>query len=148
LIVKIKKKTWLDLNHLFSWSKTKLRSLCICILLRLVSKILVSSANKIGRALRSTALGKSLMYTRNNNGPKIELCGTPYFIILWLLCIMCSKKKAMIYSHPGNHCTLCMWNTCYNTKGCVCLDKPFPHDMPHKLWTLYESENLCNTLGE
>jgi len=27
--------------------------------------------------------------------------------ILWLLCIMCSKK-AMIYSHVGNHCTVCV----------------------------------------
>jgi len=33
---------------------------------------LVSSANKIGIALCSMALGESLMYTRNNNGPKIE----------------------------------------------------------------------------
>jgi hypothetical protein len=50
-------------------------------LLGLVSKILVSSANKIGRTLFSTALGKSLMYTRNN-GPKIEPCGTPYLILV------------------------------------------------------------------
>ena len=76
------KKSWLDLNDLFSCSETKLRSLCICILLGLVSKILVSSANKIGRALHSTALGKSLMCTMNNNGPKIEPCGTPYFILV------------------------------------------------------------------
>jgi hypothetical protein len=47
-----------------------------------VSKILVSSANKMGRALCSMALGKSLMYTRNNNGPKIEPCGTPCFILV------------------------------------------------------------------
>jgi len=51
-------------------------------LLRLVSKILVSSANKIGRALCSMALGISLMYTRINSGPKIEPCGTPYFILV------------------------------------------------------------------
>ena len=28
------------------------------------------------------ALGKLLMYTRNNNGPNIEPCGTPYFILV------------------------------------------------------------------
>jgi hypothetical protein len=36
-------------------------------MLALVIKTLVLSANKIGRALCSMALGKSLMYTRNNN---------------------------------------------------------------------------------
>ena len=40
--------------------------------------ILVSSANNMGRALCSSALGKSLMYTRNSNGPKIDRCGTPH----------------------------------------------------------------------
>jgi hypothetical protein len=50
--------------------------------LGLVRIILVSSANKIGRALCSKVLGKSLVYTRNNNGPKIEPCGTPYFILV------------------------------------------------------------------
>ena len=44
--------------------------------------VLVSSANKIGRALCSMALDKSLMYTENNSGPKIEPCGTPYFILV------------------------------------------------------------------
>ena len=33
-------------------------------------------------ALCSMALGKSSMYTRNNNGPKIEPCNTPYFILV------------------------------------------------------------------
>jgi hypothetical protein len=51
-------------------------------MLGLVSKILVSSENKIGRTLCSMALGKSLMYTRNNNWPKIEPCGSPYFILV------------------------------------------------------------------
>jgi hypothetical protein len=48
----------------------------------LVSKILVLLANKIGRALFYMAFGKSLMYTRNNNGPRIEPCGTPYFVLV------------------------------------------------------------------
>jgi len=37
---------------------------------------------KIFIALCSTALGKSLMYTRNNNGPKIEPCSILYFILV------------------------------------------------------------------
>ena len=44
--------------------------------------ILVSSANNIGRALCATALGKSLMYTRNSNGPKIDPCGTLHVILV------------------------------------------------------------------
>ena len=76
------KKSKLDLNHLFSHSKTIMRSLCNWKMFGLVSKILVSSANKIGRALCSAAFGKSVMYTRNNNGPKIEPCGTPYFVLV------------------------------------------------------------------
>ena len=66
-----------DLNHLFSCLKTILRSLCIWFLLGLVSKILLSSAKNIGRALCATPSGKSLMYTTNSNGPKIDPCGTP-----------------------------------------------------------------------
>ena len=31
-------------------------------------------------SLCSMAVGMSWMYTRNNKGPKIESCGTPYFI--------------------------------------------------------------------
>ena len=51
------KNSKLDLNHLFSYAKTILRSLCNWLLLGLVIKALVSSANKIGRALCLTALG-------------------------------------------------------------------------------------------
>ena len=42
----------------------------------------MSSANIMGRALCSTALGKSFIYTKNSNGPRIEPCGTPYFILV------------------------------------------------------------------
>ena len=49
----------------------------------LVSQILVSSANKIGRALCSTAFGKSLIYNRNSNGPRIEPCDIPYFVLVY-----------------------------------------------------------------
>ena len=72
----------------------------------------------------------------------------PHILLSYGYYVMCSKKKAMVYSHVGNHCTVCVWNTSYNPKGHICLDKPFPHDMPHKLWTLDEPENLCNILGE
>jgi len=90
------KKRWLDLNHLIGYSKTKLRSLCICVLLGLVSKILVSSANKIGRALHSTALVKSLMYTMNNNGPKIEPCSI-YFIMVHFETVLEFKYKLVMW---------------------------------------------------
>ena len=33
-------------------------------------------------ALGSMAFGKLFMHTRNNNGPKIEPCGSPYLISL------------------------------------------------------------------
>ena len=72
-----------DLNHLFSCTKTVLRSLCNWLLLGLVIKILVSSANKIGRALCLMALGKSLMYNRNSKRPKSEPCGTPHVRPFW-----------------------------------------------------------------
>jgi len=70
------------LNHLFSCAKTILRLLCNRLLIGLVIKILVSLANKIGRALCLTALGKSLMYNRNSKGPKIKPCSTPHFILV------------------------------------------------------------------
>jgi hypothetical protein len=38
---------------------------------------LVSSTNKIGLDLSDTLLEISLMYIRNNNGPRTEPCGTP-----------------------------------------------------------------------
>jgi hypothetical protein len=44
--------------------------------------MLVSSANKTEVALPAVALGKLAIYKRNNNGPKIEPCGTPYFILV------------------------------------------------------------------
>ena len=40
--------------------------------------ILVSSANKTDRLVVDTVV-KSLMYNKNNNGPKIDSCGTPHF---------------------------------------------------------------------
>jgi hypothetical protein len=66
-------------------------------LLGLVSKILVLSANKIGRALCSVALGKSLMYTtRNNNGPKIEPYGNPYLILVHLETVLELKYELVM----------------------------------------------------
>jgi hypothetical protein len=62
-------------------------------MLGLVSKILVSAANKIGRALCSTALYKLLMYTGNNNGPRIEPCGTPHFILVYFNTVFELKYK-------------------------------------------------------
>ena len=44
--------------------------------LLLVADILVSSANLIASKFLRQLL-KSLTYTKNNNGPKIEPCGTP-----------------------------------------------------------------------
>ena len=57
------KESKLTLNHLLSCPKTTLRSLWNCILLGFVINIVVSSVNKIGIALCSMVLGKSLIYT-------------------------------------------------------------------------------------
>jgi len=46
----------------------------------------------------------SSAYSNKSNKFVIIILG----YILWLLCIMCSKKKAMIYSHVGNHFTVCV----------------------------------------
>jgi len=51
---------------------------------------------KIGIALCSMALGKSLMYTRSNNGPKIEPCGTPYFIFVHCETVLELKYELLI----------------------------------------------------
>jgi len=51
-------------------------------MLGLVINTLVLLANKIGRALYLTALGKSLVYNRKSKGPKIEPCSTPHFILV------------------------------------------------------------------
>ena len=71
-----------DVNHLIICAKTVLRSLYNWLPLGLVIKLLVSSANKIGRALCLTVLGKSFMCNRKSRGPKIEPCGTPHFILV------------------------------------------------------------------
>ena len=39
--------------------------------------MLVSSANIIGSSAEDTFL-RSLIYNKNGNGPKMELCGTPH----------------------------------------------------------------------
>ena len=43
--------------------------------------MLVSSANIKG-LLTDNAFGRSFMYIKNNNGPKIEPCGTPKSMLL------------------------------------------------------------------
>jgi hypothetical protein len=48
----------------------------------------VSSANIIGMAVGSTALGRSLIYIKKSKGPKMDPCGTPCVIVL--LCAICS----------------------------------------------------------
>jgi hypothetical protein len=66
-----------DLNHL---------STIMRLALSLFSKIsgllsmtirLVSSAKRIDKAESAVAWGRSLMYNKNNRGPKTEPCGTP-----------------------------------------------------------------------
>jgi len=42
--------------------------------------MLVLSANKVGLDMSFIMPGKSLMWNRKNNGPRIEPCGTPCFI--------------------------------------------------------------------
>ena len=38
------------------------------------------------------------MYTRNNNGPKIEPCSTPYFILVHFETVLEFKYEFDIYS--------------------------------------------------
>jgi len=41
-------------------------------------------------------LGKSLIYTRNNNGPKIEPCSTQYFILVHFETLLGLRYMLMI----------------------------------------------------
>jgi len=41
--------------------------------------MLVSSANMVHLDISFIMAGKSLMYRRKNNGPRIDCCGTPCF---------------------------------------------------------------------
>jgi len=74
----------MESKFMFSHSFIKLKAAVILIwrwfLFGLVINMLVSSANNIGKDLSFIALGKSLTYKRNNNGPKIDPCRTPCFI--------------------------------------------------------------------
>jgi len=58
--------------------------------------MMVSYANKIEIIVCSMALGKSLMYTRNNSGPKIDPCGTPYFILVHFETVLELRYELMI----------------------------------------------------
>jgi hypothetical protein len=66
--------TW---NLLINFWKDVLRSFQKSCTFWLVINTLVSSANNIGIALCVTVVSKSLIYNRNNKGPKTDLCGTP-----------------------------------------------------------------------
>jgi hypothetical protein len=60
----------------------------------------VSSASIMGKALCSTALGKSfiLRYTKNNNGPRIEPCSTPHFILVHFeVVVVFIMKNSKVY---------------------------------------------------
>ena len=51
--------------------------------LRPLKKTLVSSANNMGYKIVDT-LAISLIYNKNNNGPRIEPCGTPHVTVLFV----------------------------------------------------------------
>ena len=85
------KNSKFDVNHLFSHAKTILRSLCNWLLLGLVFKILVLSANRIGRVFCLTDKGKPLMYNRNSKGLKLSPA-TPN-IIFWSILKLCLSLK-------------------------------------------------------
>jgi len=67
--------------------------------LAFVIKILVSSANKIGRALCLTSLGKLLVYNRNSKGPKIEPCGTSHFVLVNFETVFELKSELVMRTH-------------------------------------------------
>jgi len=93
--VRIQEKK-LALNLLFSWPKTI--SFWNWILFGLVINIPVSSANRIGIALCSMVLGKSLIYTRISSGPKTEPCSTPYFTLVHFETLLGLRFMLMIWT--------------------------------------------------
>jgi hypothetical protein len=92
------KESKFALNHLLSYPEATLGSFWNWILFGLVINVLVSSANNIGIALCFMVWSKLLMYTRNNSGPKIELCGTPYFILVHFETVLELRHKVMIWT--------------------------------------------------
>jgi hypothetical protein len=52
----------------------------------------------MGRVLSSTAPGKLLIDTRNNNGPSIELYGTPYIILVHFEVVVMFRYELMIWT--------------------------------------------------
>jgi len=76
MIVKFK------LNYLFNCSNTALMSEWKSTIFELVITTLTPSAKGIGIDLPIKIFGKSLIYIRNNKGPRIDRCGTPCFIFI------------------------------------------------------------------
>jgi hypothetical protein len=76
----------LSLNHFVRFLKSKEAEVSKSTGLSLLMIILVSSAKITGLYLLTTlrcdmAKGKSFIYSRNNNGPKIDPWGTPFLIL-------------------------------------------------------------------
>jgi hypothetical protein len=67
----------LDVNHLLTTWEAELNFEASVSGLSSVTNILVSSAKRMGVEILSKAKGRSLIYNRNNTGPKTEPCGTP-----------------------------------------------------------------------
>jgi hypothetical protein len=65
--------------------------------------MLVSSANIMGTALCSTALGKSLIYTKDSKGPSIGPCSTPYFILVHFEVVVVFWYELMMYNRLADH---------------------------------------------
>jgi hypothetical protein len=59
------------------------------------TKMLVSSANKIGTDLSFINLGKSFINKRKCRGPKTELCGTP--------CSTLDKGDVVLWPFSGDY---------------------------------------------
>ena len=66
----------------------------------------VSSAKSLGVQL--TDEGKSLIYSKNNNGPRIDPCGTPkllinkveVFSLIYTYCFLFKNERIKLFARP------------------------------------------------
>jgi hypothetical protein len=90
-------------NHTLIDSRISFKAITSSLEVDLQHNMLVSSANKIGFDTLFIEYGKSLMYIKKSNGPRIEPRGTPYLtfchsetpleILLFSIVLSCLSVK-------------------------------------------------------
>jgi hypothetical protein len=60
--------------------KTVLKFSLSCLESPIVNTMLISSANKVGFDMSFITAGRSFIYNKKNNDPRIDPCGTPNLI--------------------------------------------------------------------